>query len=325
MIFYLIGVNHKTAPIGAREALYRKRQEIAGYSTGYIEGAAVLCTCNRIELYGFAADLPQADISIRHFRGKFREFSRYGYVISGQANVFRHLLRLATGLESQVRGEQQILRQLHNWKLRDPFHAPFQLLVNKALSCARVIRMNAGLDREEYNIADLVSKELIRLLWDRERPEVVIIGTGKIAELFASIENAPLYLHFAGHKNYPKAQELARRSKGQALMLEDLPGALLRADAMISATSSPHFLFSRDYFRKVLSVREKPLYIYDLAIPRDIDPEVKGMKGAVLYDLDNLGEVFNEHHKALSVNLLQAEYMIEEAIRIQGDILCARS
>jgi len=321
MVFYLIGIDYKRAPLSVREAVYRKRKSIDEYlAAGDFKQTEILYTCNRTEFYGVANNLFEARASIDILRKEFSDFSNHGYVILGQKNLFRYLLRLATGLESQIKGELQILQQLYAWHLQASFSRPIFDLVHKALSSARDIRIKSGLSRTENNIATLVFKDLTRRIKNKERLEVVIVGTGKIAELFAANKYLQFCLCFAGHKNYRKAQELARRSKGEALMLKDLPEALLRIDALISATSSPHFLFNEDYFRKVLVRSDKPLYLYDLAIPRDINPDVGNLKWVILNNPDTLTEVFNEHNKSQLTNLLLAEDMIEEIMKEYEEI-----
>lgn len=322
MYFYLIGIDYKRAPLSAREDVYRKRKEIDGYlAAGRRNDSEILHTCNRAELYGVAKNLLSARASIDIFRRQFSEFSQYGYSIVGQKNVFRHLLRLATGLESQIKGEPQILQQLQAWRLRHSFLEPFSGLVYEALSSAGDIRIKSGLNQAENNIATLVSKDLAGRFESRDRPEAVIAGTGKIAELFAVSRHPRLYLYFAAHKNYGKAQELARRSEGEALMLKYLPEALLRIDALISATSSPHFLFDENYFRNVLVRRDKPLYVYDLAMPRDVSPDAAGLKGIILNNLDSLTGVFNEHNQSLRINVSLAEDMVEDAVKEYEELL----
>ncbi len=321
MFFYLIGIDYKTAPLSVREAVYRKRKKLDGYlDDTHFRDAKMFYTCNRTELYGVTRNLSEARTSICIFQRQFREFSNNGYIILGQRNVFRHLLRLATGLESQIKGEPQILQQLYTWHLQDLFFEPLSCLVHKAVSSAGDIRIKAGLNQAENSIATLVSKDLARRFENRKRLEAVIVGTGNIAGLFVTSKHPQLYLYFAGHKNYVKAQELANRSKGEALMLKDLPEVLLRVDGLISATSSPHFLFDEDYFRKFLDRRDKPLYLYDLAMPRDINPDVADLRGIVLNNPDTLTEVFNEDSKGLRISLLLAENMVEEAMKEYEEI-----
>ncbi len=309
MYFYLLGIDYKSAPIGAREALYRKRKDLDRFL------AAPLYTCNRIELYGLAQDLFEARILINIFRREFNEFADYGYIRLGKKDVFRHLLRVASGLESQIKGEPQILQQLYTWRVKNYFPEPLLGLISKAVSSAKDIRIKSGLGRVDNNIATFVSGNLLERIKEQKRLKVVIVGTGKIAELFALSPHPRLYLYFAAHKNYLKARELAKRAGGEALELKNLPERLSAIDALISATSSPHFLFDENYLRKAGAKREKPLYLYDLAIPRDINPNAANVEGILLNDLDTLTEIIDAQNKNQQTFIFLAEGMIEEVMQ----------
>lgn len=320
MIFYLTGIDYNRAPLGAREEAYRKRNRVRGYLSARHPGSAViLYTCNRVEFYGIAKDFSEAEVSINNFQSEFREFLRYGYAIFGQRSLWRHLLRLAVGLESQIIGEPQIFQQLFDWHLQEHFPARLSVFVRKALYSAKDIRARSGLDRTEGNIATLVSRDLVDRIKKDICPQVVIAGTGKIAELFSQNKDARFRLCFASHRNYARAKELAQWSNGEALMLEDLPVYLLKADALVSATSSPHSLFDRGYFRRLTALREKPLYLYDLAVPRDIDPDAGSLQGVILNDMDSLSGVFDEYNKSLCSGIVMADRLIEENINGYGE------
>ena len=319
MYSYLIGINYKTAPIGAREAVYRKRKELDEFLSGKsFKSAEVLYTCNRIEVYGLAKDLFEARVLIGIFCRDFAEFADYGYIRLGEIDVFRHLLRLASGLESQIKGEAQILGQLEEWLSKGHFSTSFYELAHEAILSAKNIRIKSGLGRINNNIASVVSCDLLNRIKDQARPKVIIVGTGKIAELFALNYHWRFDLYFAAHKNYIKAQELARRSGGEALELKELQGRLPEVCALISATSSPHFLFDGDYFLRATSGREDPLYLYDLAIPRDINPDVEDVSGIILNNLDTLTGVTDEYNQSQAINLLLAQELIEETVRENG-------
>jgi len=311
--FYLIGINYKSAPIGAREDVYRKRKTLNQFlSGGNLNGAEAFYTCNRAEVYGVSKDLFEARVLIDALRKEFKEFADYGYIKLGEKDVFRHLLRVAAGLESQIKAEAQILGQLEVWLSKRGFPFPAYGLAHEAISSAKTIRIKSGLDRFNNNIAAVVLKDIFRRAESQGRLKVIIVGTGKIAELFTQGAHPRLCLYFAAHKNYAKAQELAGRSGGEALELKDLQQRLPAMDALISATNSPHFLFDADFFRKVAPARKPPLYLYDLAVPRDINPAVGNLKGVILNNLDTLAGVFDEYNKNSSAGIFLAEKMIEE-------------
>ena len=322
MYFYLIGIDYKSAPIGVREAAYKKRKELDKFLSGKgFKSAEVFYTCNRTEIYGIAKDSVEARVLIGILVREFNEFADYGYIKLGREDIFRHLLRLASGLESQIKAEPQILGQLEAWLSKGSFPVLFYQLARKAISSAKNIRIKSGLGRLNNNIASFVIKDLLARFKDGECPEVVIVGTGKIPELFAESRDPRLRLDFASHKNYIKAKELAGRSGGEALELKNLQERLLGIDALISVTASPHFLFDEDYFRKIVSKRRKQLYLYDLAMPRDINPNAGDLSGIILNNLDTLAGVIEEYNKNQRVNVLLAQELIEEIVQECGEEL----
>jgi len=287
MTFYLIGIDHKIAPIDIREAVYWKREKIAEFWADYTAcRIAVFSTCNRMEIYGIAKNTPEAKEAVSIFKKRFSEYFADSYIIYGEKNIFRHLVRLAAGLESQIKGELQIFSQLGTWAGREDFPQALGRLVHEALLAGLEIRTRASLNRPENNIAALLYKNLLEHNQSDNLLNIAVVGTGKIAELLAHYKPQGTRLYFAAHKNIIKAQELARISQGTALWLKELPGLLLNADVLISASSCPHMVFNKNYFLKIAALRDRELYIYDLAVPRNVSPDVKSVNGVILKNID---------------------------------------
>ncbi|MEW6101693.1 MAG: hypothetical protein AB1481_05305 [Candidatus Omnitrophota bacterium] len=308
MNFYLTGVGYKTAPIEIRETVYKKRADIAGFWEGYSKfQTAILSTCNRIEVYAIGNDDGVMDI----FKSQFREFSQYGYGYSGKKEIFRHLVRLATGLESQIKGEAQILQQLKLWGNQAGFAVSLNQLLRDCFAIAYDVRLRTHLKGAENNLATLLFEHIAGR---RKNLDVVIAGTGKIAELFAKYKPQGVHITFASHKNFNKAKALALAAEGEAISFKELPEALFKADILLSATASPHIVFGVEHFLK-LSARKKALEIYDLAMPRDVSQEVRHLRGIILKNIDDLAGIFEKHNLKLRDNLKLAEYLVEESIR----------
>ncbi|MBU4312634.1 MAG: hydroxymethylbilane synthase [Candidatus Omnitrophica bacterium] len=282
MILYLIGIDHKSATIQEREPLYRRRSEITDFWKGIGEDHVALFTCNRIELYGISEDIFSVSRAIGLFQERFPEFSEYSYVKEGRDEVIEHAFRLACGLESRIIGEKEILKQLDSWIKEDSFPLIWKNIWSEVLDRAKHIRASSGLDSVKNNIAKIVFKDL------GFKKNIVIIGTGKIAQIFS--ENKPLgvNLYFVARKKHKKAKRLAKESGGSAVLLDDLGKLLLGADAVISATSSPHYVLRKEHFLDILQKRNRPLFLYDLAVPRDIEPGVGRIPGIFLQNLDDL-------------------------------------
>jgi len=294
MNLFLIGKDYKSADIKTREGLYLNRKSIQEY----FSGSSILATCNRFEIYG-QGEVPQPLPS-----------SLLGsQIIIGKPGVFRHALRVACGIESQVIGETEILQQLSKWIEKESIPEEVRQLWIRALKCAKEIRLLSRLNDSGRNIATVI----FRLLAKKNRPqEIIIAGTGKVAGLF--IINKPEWatINFAAHKNRKQAEFLANRSQGHVLNFEELKSALIEADILISASSSPHLIFKKEYLQKIVLARKDQLVIFDLAIPRDVDPIAKEINGLILYDLDDLSEMIEEFNVEIKSQIAFAEYLIEE-------------
>ncbi len=319
MYFYLIGTDYKTAPLGVREYFYRKRLEIIDFWRA--KEAALLSTCNRLEIYATSNNTDTAFGYIAEFSKNFPDFFKYAYVKYGEREVFRHALRLASGLESQLIGELQIFQQLDNWRKQEYLSSTLSGLWEKALSLAKDIRVQSGLNEDRNNIAGVVYDDLSKYFKSAQTLEVIVVGTGRIAELLAKYHQPRMCLNFVAHKNYQKAKELARIAQGKAFLLKDLSGLLSEADVLISATSSPHYVLKREDFYNA----PHPFYIYDLALPRDIEPAVRGLPGIFLSNLDDLTEAIHQFNQRNQEKVGVASRLVEEAIERYQEVAYAKN
>ncbi len=301
MDFYLIGIDYQSANLIKREEANVRRRQISACWAEFSTEAALLATCNRFELYGITTKLV-----------KLPPIETGWYFIEGKVSVFAHALRVAVGLESQLKGELQILEQINSWSNKIP--AVLAGLWNRAHSDAVFIRRESELNGQD-NIATLILDDMKRnLVWGNEL-KIAVIGTGKIAGLLAKHRPLNAHLIFAAHKNKLAADNLAESANGKTVSLKDLPEVLAEADFLVSATASPHFILRKEELEKIASRRKKPLYIYDLAIPRDIEPAVGEIGGIILKNLDDLSFVFEEHNDRIKNRLSLAEYLVEEKVK----------
>jgi len=291
MIFYLIGINYRTVSPKVYEAAYCLRDTINEYCKRLNpRRTAILVTCNRIEIYGTAVSQYEAKAFIDSFRHYFKVHFKDAYVLCGNEEVYTHGIRLACGLESQLKGEIQIFHQLESWVIREDFPVFLKSVWNDIIETSRQIRMKSGLNRNTTNIAELIFNELRKVITFKEQTKIMVIGTGKVAALIAENRPSPGKLLFVARKKHAKAKRFAELTGGTTLLPEDIPDYLLRVDAVISATSSPHRILTSKDFDKALKIRKKKLYIYDLAIPRDVAPNVCGIPFVVLRRLKDIKE-----------------------------------
>jgi len=308
--FYLIGSDHKKASFGELEELHRQRKSLIEFWERLAPGqSAVLATCNRIEIYAVAYSLYEAQRNAGIFFKSFPSFQRVAYLTYGYQGVFMHAMRLACGIESQLKGEPQITQQLETWHKGD--RLPFDLrdLIGQALYEGKEIRRLSGLQALEINIATVVYAEIRRRLGELSRYDAVILGTGKIAELFSEYCPSNARLFFAANKNFSKAKMLAHKAGGSAIQLKEVVKVGPKMDVLIAATSSPHVILSAGDIAAIAGARTRPLYIYDLAIPRDIEPKSGELNGVILRDLDALRYLFEEHNSRIADKIDLAEYL----------------
>ncbi len=314
MNFYLIGVDYQSAKIKIREKLLGLRRQVESFWQDKGRPFAVLSTCNRFEIYSVSPDVLTA---LRERNDFYEKFSLWGksYFLSGKINVFRHILRLMSGLESQLKGEAQILQQMVSLLASREFPGIFKEIWHKALIEAIDIRMLSGLENKEHNIADLIFKDL-RKKYPEVNSEVIIAGTGNIAKLFAQQKPRGLRLNFVSTKHRLRAKKLAEDFGAKAIGFKELPVRLVDdADFLITATLSPHFILKEADLSKIISRRLSPLYIYDLALPRAVEPEIRSLKNIILQDLDNLIPLFEIENLKLQEELKKAECLIEERVK----------
>ena len=319
MYFYLTGIDYKKAPIEARDEIYRKRKAISDFwAVGDPYGSTVLVTCNRIEIYGTARYADDAFGHLNRFAGRFPDFAKYAYIKYGEAEVFRHALRLAAGLESQIEGEGQILAQLKRWR-HDILPRDLNDLWTKAILLSQKIRATSRFDEDNDNLAVLVFGDIRKRLEAKKTYEIIVVGTGKVAELFAKHRPPEAHVRFAAHKHHKKAEDLASRTDGAAIHLEDLPVAIAGADVLICATSSPHYVINKSHLKALTIDRSHPLYIYDLAIPRDVEPEIAALDGIFLQNLDDLDSIFSRHNESNRERVELASELIEDFLKAGGE------
>lgn len=327
MIFYLIAADYKTASFEIREELYRQRRAITAFWAALApQQSAVLTTCNRIEIYAVARNFSEARRQTSVFMKNFVGFSGNSRMVYAKESVFTHILRLACGLESQLQGELQIVEQLESWLCKGSFAQNLRGLFQRALNLSKEIRSRCGLDISRNNLATIVYSDIKKHLDNDGRYDIIILGTGKIAELFAEFrpENARLY--FAAHRNFLKAKLLAQQAKAEAILLHEIRVAnapVLAADILIGATSSPHQVLDFDDASRIIKLRKKPLYVYDLALPRDIDPRVAQLPGVILQNLDSLQLLFADENSRIKERIGLAEYLCGEAIKSHQEVAYA--
>jgi glutamyl-tRNA reductase len=304
----IVGVNFRSAPVAVRERFWipenRRCEILAQLSPAEgIEEVIVLATCNRTEFLLWANDVTLAANSAmrllsREFGMKLCEWNLF-YRLLDQAAL--HIFRVASSLDSMVVGEPQIISQVKAaWKQAQKVGASGRCLdavMQKALSVSKRVRSETAIGNLTVSVPYAAVELTRQVLGTLDGKRVLLIGAGKMSELSAR----GLLNHGAASvkvmsRTLEHATGLAQKLGGTAVSFEERWQHMSQADVIISSTSCPHTILSREETERMVRGREKqPLVIVDIALPRDIDPEVRHVNGVFLYDLDDLENVVSHN------------------------------
>lgn len=330
MDIILIGINHKTAPVSIRERFSFTKKHLdeslvkLQYSS-FIHGAVILSTCNRTEIYiHLAAEKKQLYLqSIKSFAfdifgANRNDIEHYFYILKG-SDVVRHLFRVASGLDSQVLGETQILGQVKSaWLAAYNKRVTSDELDRAFLNAQEVgktVRSETRISHGNISIGSVAIDMLEEKFNVLDGLSVLMIGAGKICTLMSKyLKEKNIHAIFIASRTYSRAQELANSCRGLAVEFSKLEEELNGVDIVISSTSSPHLILRKGVLARIMRIRTKPLFIMDLALPRDVDPSVKELNGVSLYDLDDLKYVVDKNQERKNKEAVIAEKIVEREL-----------
>jgi len=318
----LVGVNHKTTPVEIREKLAftkGKIEESVNHLFNFpdIIEHTILSTCNRVEIYARANSQDSAIKSIKQFICDFHQLSLveledHFYSYSNKEAV-EHLFRVSSSLDSMILGEAQILGQVKEaYSLARDLRSTglvLNQLFEKAFSIAKKVREETGIAERSVSISSAAVELAQKIFDDLENHTVMLVGTGEMAELAAKhLISYGVKTVYVTSRTYERAANLARTLNGSALDFEAFKNELHRADIVITSTSAPNFIIKKEIVEKAIHERKnKPIFFIDIAVPRDIEPDVNDLENVYLYDIDDLQVV-------VSANIKEREKEAENAM-----------
>ena len=329
MQIIVIGVNHKTAPVEVREKLAlgteQGRQALDFLGT-YAQAGVIVSTCNRTEVYTTCDKAEEGFNSLGSFLGNYHSLAQeevepYLYRYSAGEAV-RHLFRVASGIDSMILGEYEILGQVRE-ALSSSVEAgtmnhPLSKLFHHGLRVGRRARRETLISRQAVSVSFTAVQLAKRVFGEIGDCKVLVISAGQAGKLAGKALRDWGAKEIAVTNRTPeRAMELARELEGRALPFARLEQELLNFDIIISATSSPHFVLTRDAVAEALPAREgRPLCLIDIAVPRDVDPAVTQLPGVFLYDIDDLQELSEAHLREREREVAAVEALVEgEVVR----------
>ena len=308
----LVGVNHKTTPVEIREKLAftkGKIEESVNHLFNFpdIIEHTILSTCNRVEIYARANSQDSAIKSIKQFICDFHQLSLveledHFYSYSNKEAV-EHLFRVSSSLDSMILGEAQILGQVKEaYSLARDLRSTglvLNQLFEKAFSIAKKVREETGIAERSVSISSAAVELAQKIFDDLENHTVMLVGTGEMAELAAKhLISYGVKTIYVTSRTYERAANLARTLNGSALDFEAFKNELHRADIVITSTSAPNFIIKKEIVEKAIRERKnKPIFFIDIAVPRDIEPDVNDLENVYLYDIDDLQVVVSANIK----------------------------
>ncbi|MBN8866606.1 MAG: glutamyl-tRNA reductase [Solirubrobacterales bacterium] len=320
-----LGLSHKTAPLGLRERLALPEGRAAGLmadltGSGAAIEATVVSTCNRTEVYLVAVDpvVAESDVlSALASQADIRPTELVGhlYALRGP-DAARHLFQVTAGLDSMILGEAEIqgqVKRAHELSLVEGASGPILgRLFRGAIAAGGRARNETGISEKGVSVASVAVTEARRAVGDLANRQALVVGAGDTAELVArALNSRGTESVFIANRHFDRAQGLAQRFGGEAARVADLPQRLTAPDIVISATNSPHHLIDRELLEPVMEARDgKPLFLVDLAVPRDIDPEVRDLPGVTVTDIDDLQVVVERNAAGRAAEARKAERII---------------
>ncbi|MCD7975320.1 MAG: glutamyl-tRNA reductase [Phascolarctobacterium sp.] len=322
----VLGLNHKTAPVEIRERFNfpeKRMESIMRHMRNYddIPEAVLLSTCNRTELYMVMENKDKTTRFIRKFLVHMTGGSYhpdYFYNLSGVRCV-RHLFRVASSLDSLVVGEGQILNQIkgayHMARSNNMTDTLLNTLFNKAISVGKHVRTDTKIAYNSVSVSSAAVDLAREIIGDLKTASILVVGAGKMSELTARhlIDNGARTI-FVSTRNLDHAKVLAKKFGGMAIPYCAMFEKAGDADIIITSTGAPHYVLSPENLGPHLNGRKRPLILIDIAMPRDVDPELGKIDGVTIYNIDDLKNVvdINKTFRAREAEI--AENIIEEEI-----------
>jgi len=322
----LVGLSHKTAPVEIREKLtfpaHVQEDALARLlESDAVAEAVIVSTCNRTEIYAVTHASYDGPDAIIDFMADYHdldrhELVRYLYISEGE-QVVKHLFRVVASLDSMVLGEAQILGQVkeayeHAFS-NNACGRVFNKLFRQSFEVGKRVRTETEIGENAVSIS-YAAVELAKRVFDTlDGRTVLILGAGKMSELTAKhlVSNGVTDVLVA-NRTYERAEELAVKFNGEAIRYDDLFERMSEADIVISSTAATHYVITKDRVAQAVRQRREPLFLIDIAVPRDIDPACGTIGDVFLYDIDDLNGVVSSNLEERMAEAERAEVIIAE-------------
>jgi glutamyl-tRNA reductase len=325
MTFIACGINHKTTPIEIREKISptpEKQHELLLelMQEPYMHGAVMLATCNRTEIY---CDTDQSSHILPWFAERhalpYSLLNNYAYLHKADEGL-KHVMRVACGLDSMVLGEPQILGQMkqayHQADQMGTLNSPLQHIFRHVFNASKKVRTQTSIGTYPVSVAFTAVHLIRKVFKELNNAHVLLIGSGDTATLVAKhLKNQGVKHFYVASRNLEHAQKAAAPLSGESLTISQIPDYVPKADIIITATQCPLPFIGKEMVASALETRQdNPLFIFDLAVPRDVEANVHELMNVFLYNVDDLQSIANEGLEERQQASLSAEQIIEDEV-----------
>jgi glutamyl-tRNA reductase len=327
MPIVVIGLTHRTSSVDVREKFAFADAAIPGAlqtlkERGVVDEAVIVSTCNRVELY--AATSRPADHALAEIRQFLLEHHAYEGSLNGEMFAFaeprsvEHLFKVACGLDSMVLGETEILGQLkkaYDLALqRKHTGGRLNKAFQNAFNVAKKIRTETNIQRGSVSVGSVAVELAEKIFNNLNERNVMVIGAGDTSEKTAkSLLSRGAKSIIVANRSFDKAEALAKELGGRAVNFDTWLNEFERLDIVISSTSAPHYVLDRAKLAPLMKIRKnRPLLLIDIAVPRDIDPEVNLLNQVYLYNIDDLQQLANDYMQQRREEIAKCEAIIQD-------------
>jgi glutamyl-tRNA reductase len=314
----VFGLNHNTAPVGIRERLYVSEAATPGLLQELmrqgVDEAIIVSTCNRTEIYYACKDCDNALETIKealknHFAVEREWLDSYVYAFLDD-NAYRHLFLVASGLDSMIVGEPQILGQVKDAYRLATSHGAAGFFLNKVFhrtfTVAKRVRSETRIGYNPVSISSMAVELSKKIFLDLSRKKILVIGAGEMCEIaLKHFKKEGLNEIYITNRTFQGARQLAEEYVGTPCPFNEMPDFLTKVDMVLSSTGSEVPIIDKNLVLAAMKKRKnRPLFFIDIAVPRDVDPEVNKIENVYLYDIDDLKDLSQRH---LSDRLKESE------------------
>ena len=327
MPIVVVGLSHRTSPVTVREQFAFPEEAIPETlqklrERGLAREGVILSTCNRVELYA-TVDEPNHEMfkALARFliesRGYTGDLTDELYAL-GEPESLRHLFKVACGLDSMVLGETEILGQLKKAYELALQHKQTGSRINKAFqrafNVAKQIRTNTNIQRGSVSVGSVAVELAEKIFSNLAERQVMVIGAGDTSEKTArALLSRGAHSIIVSNRSYDKALALANDLGGRAIHFDGWASEFDKIDIVISSTSAPHYILDRNKLAPLMKVRKnRPLLLIDIAVPRDIEPDVNFLENVYLYNIDDLQAIAEDYLKQRQDEIAKCEAIIRE-------------